>query len=106
MFKENNKILWVCCVRVKIITEYFRYGIDYVNNGALIYYKVIGFFPNAMTWPYFKSHRIKYGTKEGSIELKKELFNIDKNDIILVKYTNGDDYTFRLYWYVFFIYIE
>ena len=59
-----------------------------------------------MTCPYFKSHRIKHGIKEGNIEFKKGKFNIDENDNILVKYTNGDDYTFRLYWYVFYIYIE
>ena len=36
--------------------------------------------------------------------MKKVVFNIDKNEIILIKYTNGNDYTFRLDWCDFSIY--
>ena len=110
MFKNKPRIKFcgVYYARVKIIREYFKYGIDYVNNGALIYYRVLRFFPNgaiyAMSCPYFKSHRIKHGIKEGSIEFKKGKFNIDENDNILVKYTNGDEYTYRLGWCDFSIY--
>ena len=109
MFKNKPRIKFcgVYYARVKIIRD-FKYGIDYTNNGALIYYRVLRFFPNgeiyAMTCPYFKSHRIKYGIKEGSIEFKKGNFNIDENDNVLVKYTNGDEYTYRLGWCDFSIY--
>ena len=106
--KPRIKFCGVYYARVKIIREFSRHGIDYTNNGFLIYYRVLRFFPNgeiyAMTCPYFQSNKIKFGIKEGSIEFKKGKFKIDENDNVLVKYKNGDEYTYRLGWNDYSIY--
>ena len=106
--KPRIKFCGIYYSRVKIIREYFNYGLEYNNHESLIYYRALRFFPNgevyAMTCPYFKSHKIKHGIKEGSIEFKKGNFKIDENNNVLVKYTNGDEYIYRLGWSDFSIY--
>ena len=106
--KPRIKFCGIYYSRVKIIREYFKYGLEYNNHESLIYYRVLRFFPNgevyAMTCPYFKSHKIKHGIKEGSIEFKNGNFKIDENNNVLVKYTNGDEYIYRLGWSDFSIY--
>ena len=110
MFKKKPRIKFcgIYYARVKIIKEYFKYGIDYNNHGVLLYYRVLRFFPNgeiyAMTCPYFKSHKIKHGAKEGSVEFKKGKFKIDEDNNVLIKYSNGDEYIYKLGWSDFSIY--
>ena len=106
--KPRIKFCGVYYSRVKIIREYFKYSLEYSNSGNIIYYRVLKFYPNgeiyAMTCPYFKSQKIKHGIKEGTIEFKKGNFNIDEDNNVLVKYTNGDEYKYRLGWSDFSIY--
>ena len=111
MFKKKQRIKYcgIYYARVKIIQEYYsKYGIDYNNHDILLYYRVLRFFPNgeiyAMTCPYYKSHKIKHGVKEGSIEFKKGKFKVDEDNNVLIKYTNGDEYLYRLGWSDFSIY--
>lgn len=106
--KQRIKFCGIYYARVKIIKEFSRYGIENTNNGFLIYYRILRFFPNgevyAMTSPYYKSHKIRHSIKEGSIEFKKGKFKIDEEDNVLVKYINGDEYKYRLGWSDFSIY--
>lgn len=110
MFKEKPRIKFcgIYYARVKIISEYYKYGLEQTNTGILIYYRVLRFFPNgeiyAMTLPYLKSSKIKQGLKEGNIEFKKGKFNINEENQILVTYSNGDEYLYRLGWSDFSIY--
>ena len=110
MLKEKRRIKYcgIYYSRVKIIKEFSKYEVENYNNGFLIYYRFLRFFPNgqiyAMTCPFFKSHKIKYGIKEGSVEFKKGTFTIDDNNNVLVKYINGDEYIYRLGWSDFSIY--
>ena len=106
--KPRIKFCGVYYCKVKLINEYFKNGLDIVNNGFSIFYRILRFFPNgeiyAMTCPYFKSQKIKSGIKEGTIEFKKGKFKIDENDNVLVRYTNGDEYIYKLGWCDFSIY--
>ena len=106
--KPRIKFCGIYYSRVKLIKEYFKHGLDIVNNGFSIFYRILRFFPNgeiyAMTCPYFKCKKIKLGIKEGTIEFKKGTFKIDESNNVLVKYTNGDEYTYKLGWSDFSIY--
>ena len=57
-----------------------------------------------MTCPYLKSNKIRQGLKEGNIEFKKGKFIIDEEDQVLVTYSNGDEYIYKLGWSDFSIY--
>ena len=110
MFKNKPRIRFcgIYYARVKIISEYYKYGLEQQNMGIVIYYRVLRFFPNgeiyAMTCPFLKSNKIRQGLKEGNIEFKKGVFKIDENDKIFVKYNNGDEYVYKLGWSDFSIY--
>ena len=110
MFKKKQRIKFcgIYYARVKIISEFYRYGLEQTNTGIIIYYRILRFFPNgeiyAMTCPYLKSNKIKQGLKEGNIEFKKGKFKIDEEDKVLVTYSNGDEYEYKLGWSDFSIY--
>ena len=110
MFKNKKRIKFcgVYYSRVKIISEYYKYGLEQYNTGILIYYRILRFFPNgkvySMTCPYLKSNKIRQGLKEGNIEFKKGKFIIDEEDQVLVTYSNGDEYIYKLGWSDFSIY--
>ena len=106
--KKRIKFCGIYYARVKIIREFYKYGLEQTNTGILIYYRILRFFPNgeifAMTCPYLKSNKIRQGIKEGNIEFKKGKFNIDEEDKVLVTYANGDEYVYKLGWSDFSIY--
>jgi hypothetical protein len=110
MFKKKKRIKFcgIYYARVKIIREFYKYGLEQINTGILIYYRILRFFPNgviyAMTCPYLKSNKIRQGIKEGNIEFKKGKFKIDNEDKVLVTYSNGDEYIYKLGWTDFSIY--
>ena len=110
MFKKKQRIKFcgIYYARVKIISEFYKYGLEQRNTGILIYYRVLRFFPNgdlyAMTCPYLKSNKIRQGLKEGNIEFKKGKFKINEDNEVLVTYSNGDEYVYRLGWTDFSIY--
>ena len=110
MFKNKLRIKFcgIYYARVKIIKEFSKYGVEHTNNGFLVYYRILRFFPNgevyAMTSPHFKNYKIRHAVKDGGIEFKKGKFKIDEEDNVLVKYTNGDEYKYRLGWSDFSIY--
>ena len=110
MFKKKKRIKFcgIYYARVKIIREFYKYGLEQTNTGILIYYRILRFFPNgviyAMTCPYLKSNKIRQGIKEGNIEFKKGKFKIDNEDKVLVTYSNGDEYIYKLGWTDFSIY--
>ena len=110
MFKAKPRIKFcgIYYARVKIISEYYKYGLEQYNTGIVIYYRVLRFFPNgeiyAMTCPYLKSNKIRQGVKEGNIEFKKGKFMINEDDQVLVTYSNGDEYVYKLGWSDFSIY--
>ena len=106
--KKRIKFCGIYYARVKIIREFYKYGLEQTNTGILIYYRILRFFPNgeifAMTCPYLKSNKIRQGIKEGNIEFKKGKFNIDEENKVLVTYSNGDEYIYKLGWSDFSIY--
>ena len=110
MFKNKPRIKFcgIYYSRVKIISEYYKYGLEQTNTGILIYYRVLRFFPSgeiyAMTCPYLKSNKLRQGLKEGNIEFKKGKFKINEEDQVLVTYENGDEYVYKLGWSDFSIY--
>ena len=110
MFKNKKRIKYcgIYYARVKIISEYYKYGLEQFNTGIVIFYRVLRFFPNgeiyAMTLPYLKNNKIKQGLKEGNIEFKKGKYIIDEDDQVLVTYSNGDEYIYKLGWSDFSIY--
>ena len=110
MFKNKHRIRYcgIYYARVKIISEYYKYGLEQQNMGIVIFYRILRFFPNgeifAMTCPYLKSSKIRQGLKEGIIEFKKGKFTINEDDKILVVYSNGDEYLYKLGWSDFSIY--
>ena len=110
MFKKKPRVKFcgIYYARVKIISEYYKYGLEQQNMGIALYYRILRFFPNgeiyAMTCPYLKSNKIRQGLKDGNIEFKKGIYNIDENDKINVTYTNGDEYVYKLGWSDFSIY--
>ena len=110
MFKKKQRIKFcgIYYARVKIISEFYKYGLEQRNTGIVIYYRVLRFFPNgdlyAMTCPYLKSNKIRQGLKEGNIEFKKGKFKINEDNEVLVTYSNGDEYVYRLGWTDFSIY--
>ena len=110
MFKNKKRIKYcgIYYARVKIISEYYKYGLEQFNTGIVIFYRVLRFFPNgeiyAMTLPYLKNNKIKQGLKEGNIEFKKGKYIIDEDDQVLVTYSNGDEYIYKLGWTDFSIY--
>lgn len=110
MFKKKHRIKFcgIYYARVKLIREYYKYGLEQTNTGILIYYRILRFFPNgeiyAMTCPYLKSNKIRQGMKEGNIEFKKGKFKINEDDKVLVTYSNGDEYVYKIGWSDFSIY--